>query len=158
MDKKKYLKISLFFICYLGLIALMLFKMAGYSLVGIKGNSMYPTIRNGDLGIMKEVNPYTDLKVGMIVGIDSDNKNIIHRVSRILQYFILTKGDNCRDEDMIATILNVKNRCVLRVPYLGFLYTITISKASIAVYLFLIVLILIGIRIAISGFKLKGII
>jgi len=57
----------------------------------ICGNSMRPLIKDGDYLI---VNPVNHLKLGDIVlFISADDRLVVHRISKIKDNFIITKGD-----------------------------------------------------------------
>ena len=90
-----------------------------------KGGSMFPTINQGDLIIIKS--PREEIKAGMIVAYDvegdfaENGELIIHRVIRIEGERLITKGDSDVEDDWLVTISDVKGVYLFRIPYLGYL-------------------------------------
>ncbi len=71
--------------------------------VGVATASMFPTIKIGDMVLMKQTRP-DKIKVGDVIGYKLDEKTIVHRVTEIgrndsMEYVFLTKGDNNEDVD-----------------------------------------------------------
>ena len=115
-------------------------------LVVVEGNSMLPTLHNGDLVLIYKPGP-GDIKPGDIIVYrsPSQNKLVIHRVIEVNrcgpQYCYITKGDNNVNadnspilqleppqgidyDDILGVVMGVRIRgvCVpFRIPYLGIL-------------------------------------
>lgn len=93
----------------------------------VEGNSMHPTLENGDLIIIYKVD-FESLKVGDIIVFNSPvyNVRIVHRIMDIKfiggEKVLITKGDNnrvpdpgyVREEDYIGKYVGI------RVPYAGY--------------------------------------
>lgn len=86
----------------------------------VVGKSMEPLIYEGDLVILKKISG-EKIERGEIVGIDCGKKILIHRVCKILaEKFVLTKGDNNKNEDALSLISNAKWKYVTSFPFLGY--------------------------------------
>lgn len=68
----------------------------------MKGNSMFPVMRCGDIGLVERCNP-DDLKVGDIIVFKTPNKMIGHRLEKIIEQnderIFIARGDNCYRSD-----------------------------------------------------------
>lgn len=107
------------------------------SLAAVDGESMLPTVREGDLVILLKVSDPSEIKVGDVVVYRSvGDRLIIHRVIEVLrvgdEYFYVTKGDNNFFPDIGDSIYGVSfsrivgkvfsiNGHIFKVPYLGYL-------------------------------------
>lgn len=96
-----------------------------HPLAAITSQSMYPTLKRGDLVLMEGVDDVTDLKVDDIVAYEHEDGFAIHRIVRIEGETITTKGDANPEEDapitfdkVIGRTLTVGGR-VVKIPYLG---------------------------------------
>lgn len=115
-------------------------------LVAISGQSMNPTLEDGDLILVKGVPP-EEIKVGDIIIFDPQNGiRTVHRVTRIqtLENGTLTfktKGD-ALDEDDPYTVYpeNIHGRLAFRIPYMGHLF---LNPAIIITIIAIIVVIII---------------
>jgi signal peptidase len=95
-------------------------------LAAVTSSSMWPTLKRGDLVVIKGVNSVDDIQVGDIVAYESDEAGfVIHRVVSIEGENITTKGDANAAEDepissdqLIGKVLELGGRMV-KVPYLG---------------------------------------
>jgi signal peptidase I len=106
--KKIIYKISLVFYLYVGFCLFIcmlpffnpIFHLFSFSFKTIIGESMLPTIKEGDLVICRSYNEGKDeLKEGMIIMFrDEDEKNkrisIIHRIIELKKDWVVTLGDN----------------------------------------------------------------
>ena len=63
----------------------------GTTQINVSGNSMQPTLFNGDVVTVKQENVYKD---GDIIVFEYKNELIIHRLLSQNQYICLCKGDN----------------------------------------------------------------
>jgi len=69
----------------------------------LKGNSMYPTLKAGDVGLVEKCS-IEDLKVGDILVYKTNNTLVGHRLVDIFiantEYILTTKGDKCYKSDI----------------------------------------------------------
>src|SRR5665647_3441092 len=69
----------------------------------LKGNSMYPTLKAGDIGIVEKCS-LEDLKIGDIIVYKTNNILVGHRLVHIsisnTKYLLTTKGDKCYKSDI----------------------------------------------------------
>ncbi len=87
----------------------------------VSGYSMYPTLRPGDLvvGLHKEITGYG---VGdVVVWCSSLTYCTVHRVTRFMDAYVMTKGDNNPLEDPPIPESYVKYKVVLVVPSIAWL-------------------------------------
>jgi len=107
------------------------------SLAVVKGISMLPTLREGDIVFITRPPPEA-IKPGDVIIYDAGGKLIIHRVIDVRikgeEYYYVTKGDNNPGPDIfyfdngigvpydrvIGRVLAV-NGYVVKIPYLGYL-------------------------------------
>ena len=99
----------------------------------VKGQSMLPLLREGDLVIITKVNNPSDIKVGdVVVYRNPVGKLIIHRVIMVWkagnEYYYITQGDNNMFPDypkvayssIVGKVFNLGNS-VFKIPYIGHL-------------------------------------
>jgi len=115
----------------------------------LKGNSMYPTLKAGDVGLVEKCS-IEDLKVGDILVYKTNNTLVGHRLVDIsianTEYILTTKGDKCYKSDIpfsseallgrINTFLRkerVKKTDSIRMKMLGFI-ALHFSKQAIPIY------------------------
>lgn len=100
----------------------------GYSPFSIQSNSMYPTLKKGDLIITKMNYSIDDYKKGDIISFFAyeNGTNIIktHRINNIIKQDKLimfeTKGDNNDIEDTyLITEVDIIGKYIKRIPLLG---------------------------------------
>ena len=103
-----------------------------YPMATITSGSMWPILGEGDLVFIKGVEK-SELKVGDIVVWRNPQGFTIHRISRMNEKELVTKGDANFNEDapvnydsIVGRTLTLKNKPV-RIPYIGFI-TIAASK------------------------------
>jgi len=116
-------------------------------LVAISGQSMNPTLEDGDLTVVRGV-PAEEIKVGDIIVFDPQNGvRTVHRVTRIqtLENGTLTfktKGDALDGDDPYTVYPeNIHGRLLYRIPYLGYLFlNPTILIIIIAIIVVIIIL------------------
>lgn len=95
----------------------------GYKAYTISTNSMSPTIKQGDIIIIKEIKD-ADLEIGDIITFYQNGETITHRISdtKIIdeQKNYITKGDNNNVEDKERVqIEEIQGKYVLKIPILG---------------------------------------
>lgn len=119
------------------LILALRFGVIPVSLAAVEGESMLPTVREGDLVILLKVSDPSEIRVGDVVVYRSiGDRLIIHRVIEVRrvgnEYFYVTKGDNNLYPDIGDTIHGVSfsrivgkvfsiNSHIVKLPYLGYL-------------------------------------
>lgn len=137
---KKYLS----WFVYLAVIAILIFvlpKLLSFGLrtptpmAAITSGSMWPVLKQGDLIFIQGINS-EDLKIGDIIVYRNQINNTftIHRIAKVEQNFITTKGDAnfqedppVRYEDIVGRAVAISNK-PLRLPYLG---SITMLASSL---------------------------
>jgi len=107
-----------------------------FTVAVVKGRSMLPTLREGDIVFITRVDP-GEIKIGDVIVYKSpSNSLVIHRVISIVNedgdYYYVTKGDNNPGPDtwnfisgkgipynrVIGRVIEV-NRCIIKIPYIG---------------------------------------
>lgn len=82
----------------------------GYFVCSISGSSMLPLINDGEIILFEKSNI---VEKGDIVLYRSwNNKKVCHRVMKIYKGNVLTKGDNCKYNDLLITKENILGRAV----------------------------------------------
>lgn len=95
-----------------------------YPLAAIVSNSMWPSIKAGDIVVIKGVEA-KELKVGDVIVYDSGDGFIIHRVVSLDAKTLITKGDANSEPDAPIRYNQVIGRAVgseggvLKFPFLG---------------------------------------
>lgn len=97
-----------------------------YPMAAVTSSSMWPTLKKGDLVILRGVDKAEDLRVGDIIGFELDDGGFaIHRIVGIEGDRITTKGDANREADPAISFERVIGRMpkiggrLVKVPYLG---------------------------------------
>lgn len=98
-----------------------------YPMAAITSNSMWPTLKKGDLVLIKGVSK-NEITVGdIVVFVNEKNAFTIHRVVELGEETLVTKGDAnavrdeaVRYEDVVGRLLRVGSWNV-RIPKLGFI-------------------------------------
>lgn len=117
-------------------------NLNGYSPFTIQSNSMYPSLKKGDLIVVKLNHSMDDYKIGDIISFYAyeSGENIIktHRISNIVKennmILFETKGDNNDINDVyLVTEVDMVGKYIKRIPYLGKIIDILKNK-----YVFLI--------------------
>lgn len=105
-----------------------------FPMASITSGSMWPSLKKGDLILIKGIESKDEIKEGSIVVYKNEKGFTVHRVLNISEDWVTTKGDanNVSDnpvkyEDIVGTVLNVGGR-PLRVPLLGSI-SIAINQA-----------------------------
>jgi len=119
----------------------------------VESNSMYPTLKVGDIIIVKGVEP-SQIHVGNIIVFSSKTVypglTVVHRVIRVIDdngsYYFWTKGDNNLFPDPCCVAGNeVKGKVIYVIPYLGYATILFQDNPSIFVLIILILIILLAI-------------
>lgn len=134
----KVFKYVVLFLVMLCVVVIAKFYLAEVPSAVIKGSSMLPLLREGDIVFIAKAGP-SDIKVGDIIVYKSNyDTYIIHRVVGILivgnEYYYVTKGDNnimpdywqfgnypgIPYERVVGKVVSVGN-AVFKIPYIGHL-------------------------------------
>lgn len=129
--KKKYFS----WVIYFAALAILIFALPKFLSLGLKtptpmaaitSGSMWPVLKQGDLIFIQGIKD-KDLKIGDVVVYRNQINNTftIHRIAKLENDFITTKGDAnfqedppVRYEDIVGRALTMSNK-PLRLPYLG---------------------------------------
>ncbi len=91
----------------------------------VSGDSMWPTLKQGDIVLLKGVSHIEEVEVGDIIGFRHTDGLAIHRIVRIEGDEIIARGDaNFRDdppigiEDVVGRVPTILGKNA-RIPYLG---------------------------------------
>lgn len=131
---KKIVKDVLSWILYIAILAGLIYGIpkglvyvlkTDYPMASITSGSMWPTLKEGDLVLIKGVNQKEEIKEGDIVVYQNPKGFTIHRVVKLNENTLITKGDanNVNDSpveynQIIGKIVNFRNK-PLRIPFLG---------------------------------------
>lgn len=140
----KYLVIILMVIAFFE--ALKVVTGTSVPLAVVEGNSMYPTLHDGDVVLLVGAKP-SDLKVGDIIVYKSGGKYIIHKIISIEirngKYYFITQGENNPLPDRPVPEDSVVGRVVFRIPLIGVIlqepFKYIIISLLIAIFIALIV-------------------
>jgi signal peptidase len=96
-----------------------------HPIAAITSSSMWPALKEGDIVLIRGVNYITEINPGDIVVYENQKGFTIHRVVRIYDDQVITKGDANNQEDspisfniVIGKTINLGHK-PLRIPYLG---------------------------------------
>ena len=96
-----------------------------YPMASITSGSMWPSLKRGDLILIKGINGKEEIEVGDIIVYKNPKGFTIHRVMEMNEDTFVTKGDanNVNDspvryEEIIGKLLTINNK-PLRIPFLG---------------------------------------
>ncbi len=108
------------------------FLQTEYPIASITSGSMWPVLKVGDLVLIHGINGKEDLKIGDIIvyrnqaaSLGPENSFIIHRIVKLGDTIVITKGDANNIEDPPVAYDQVIGKAVmlgdkpLRVPWLG---------------------------------------
>lgn len=119
-------------------------NLFGYKAYTIKSDSMEPTIKNGDVIIIKKI-PEEKLEDGDIITFKQNADIITHRISKIEEENgkkYITKGDNNNLEDSAKiTYQEIKGKKIITIPYLGKIMNILENKIVFLIILLIILII-----------------
>jgi signal peptidase I len=94
----------------------------GWKPMVITSGSMTPSIRTGDIVL---VDPDAPVDVGTIIAFDSAGTTVVHRVARIEDSVITTRGDaNEMDDSTTILTADIRGAARLLVPYVGLTRTV----------------------------------
>lgn len=117
-------------------------KLFGYSAFIIISGSMEPTINVDDLIIIKASDNYKEHEV---VTYKSNNNSIItHRITKIENELIYTKGDNNNIEDEPIKASQIHGKLVYKINGFGKLVTLFSSPIGLAIFITILYLIIRG--------------
>ena len=95
-----------------------------YPLAAITSSSMWPALKQGDMVMIKKVTP-EGLKIGDIIVYKNEQGFTIHRIIKLNQNNLVTKGDANNVEDkpvdykeVIGRVVNIGDK-PFRIPFLG---------------------------------------
>lgn len=117
-------------------------KVFGYSAFIIVSGSMEPTINVDDLIIIKEENNYKEQEI--VTYKSNKNSIITHRITRIGNELIYTKGDNNNTEDEPIKASQIQGKLVYKINGFGKIVTILSSPIGIAIFIAILYLIIKG--------------
>lgn len=96
-----------------------------HPMASVTSASMWPTLKKGDLVILKGVSKAEDIRVGDIIAFEHEEGFAIHRVIQVDGESITTQGDANRKPDEPITFDDVIGRVpkiagwLVKIPYLG---------------------------------------
>ena len=138
---KKFLKILKEIVIYVLIVVILIYaipKILSYSLkvehpmAAITSSSMWPALKQGDLVLIKGVDK-EELGIGDVVVYSNEKGFTIHRIVKLNEKTLITKGDanNVNDnpikyEQVVGRIVEFRDK-PLRIPYVG-LISVLISK------------------------------
>lgn len=107
----------------------------GHSFAIVVGNSMYPNLKNGDFLVVRKS---TDCEIGDIICFfDEENRRIVHRVIKIHNETITTKGDFNKVNDKPINKTQIIGKVVFKSAMLGFVFNnLHIVLICLCVYVF----------------------
>lgn len=109
----------------------------GYSYFEIASNSMYPELKKGDIVVVKLSNE--NIKKGDIITFKDDSFYTTHRIEKIKDNIVTTKGDANNVSDDEITKNDIVGKVIFKLRYLGIL--ISIIKKPITIFLAFLLLI-----------------
>ena len=142
---KKLLKSLMGWILYVGFLAGLIYGIprglsyllkTEYPMAAITSGSMWPVLKKGDLILIKGINEKEEIKLDDVIVYRNEKGFTIHRVIKLNEETLVTKGDanNVKDkpikyEDVIGKLLVMNNK-PLRIPLLG-MVSVYINKGKI---------------------------
>ena len=130
---KKFLKVLREIVIYVLIVLILIYglpKFLAYSLdteypmASITSSSMWPVLKEGDLVLIKGIDK-EELAIGDVVVYSNERGFTIHRIVKLNEKTLITKGDanNVNDnpvayEQVIGRVVELRGH-PLRVPYLG---------------------------------------
>ena len=113
------LKVFRYIFILFGIIAIIIcYFMFNYKFYNVSSNSMSPTIKSGDLVIVKNKNNYN---VDDIIVFNADLNSIVtHRIINISDSTIITKGDNNYANDLPITKDKIIGKVVKIIPVINY--------------------------------------
>ena len=117
-------------------------KVFGYSAFIIVSGSMKPTINVDDLIIIKQENNYKEKEI--VTYKSNKNSIITHRITRIENELIYTKGDNNNTEDEPIEASQIQGKLVYKIRGFGKIVTVLSSPIGISIFMAILYLIIKG--------------
>ena len=142
---KKLLKSLIGWVLYVGFLAGLIYGIprglsyvlkTDYPMAAITSGSMWPVLKKGDLILIKGINEKEEIKLEDVIVYRNERGFTIHRVIKLNEEDLVTKGDanNVKDkpvkyEDVIGKLLVMNNK-PFRIPLLG-MVSVYINKGKI---------------------------
>lgn len=132
---KKFLKFILNIVIYVAIVAAIVYGLpkfltwylgTNYPIAAITSGSMWPVLHIGDLVLIQKISK-EEIKVGDIVVWRNQKGFTIHRVTKLNESTLVTKGDGNFTSDEPVRYSDVIGRTVmhgsspLRIPYMGYI-------------------------------------
>ncbi len=101
-----------------------------YPIASITSSSMWPALKEGDVVFIRGINGKADLRIGDIVVYRNENGFTIHRIEKLGESELTTKGDANNVSDLPVKYTDIVGKAVetrgkiVRIPYLGRLSTL----------------------------------
>lgn len=140
---RKILDVLVTLIIIVGLIIILLHVFGIKQYIVISG-SMEPTIKTGSVVFINHNASFEKLKVKDIVAFKLETGKIAtHRIHRITEEGIITKGDANGLEDGVTTKKNYVGKMIFSIPYIGYVIRVfTTVKGMLVIGMIFILLIL----------------
>jgi signal peptidase len=134
MDNKRILKSLLGWTIYLVVLVSLVYGIpkfmayvleTPYPMAAITSGSMWPVLKKGDMVLIKGINSKDDIKIGDIVVYKNSRGFTIHRVTKMNEETVITKGDANNISDMPVSYEEIMGKTVnigqkpLIIPLLG---------------------------------------
>lgn len=116
------------------------YSFNGYYIFNVKSGSMIPTLDIGDFILVKKEESYN---IGDIITYKSGNSYITHRIEKITDNEIITKGDANSLEDAPIYIEQVTGKYLKKLNILKEIYKVISNKATIIFLLIILIIIII---------------
>ena len=134
MSKKRVIKKTIWWIVYIAVLGGLIYGIpkgmaylldTDHPMASITSSSMWPSLKKGDLILIKGISSKEEIKEGDIIVYKNPKGFTIHRVIQLNEETVITKGDanNTSDEairyqDIIGKTVSY-NQKPLRIPLLG---------------------------------------
>lgn len=101
--------------------------------------SMEPNIQTGSICFIDTNEQYDDVQINDVIAFKMNNTLVTHRVIKLTENGIQTKGDNNEDPDLsVVNNNNFVGKTLFSIPYIG--YLIMSLKKPIGIFLIVVVL------------------
>lgn len=141
---KKIFDLLITLVIILGLIIILLYIFGIRQYIVVSG-SMEPTLKTGSVVFINHNFSFEKLKVSDIVAFKLESGNMAtHRIQKITEEGIITKGDANGLDDGITTKNNYVGKMIFSIPYIGYVIKIfTTTKGLLVVGMVFIMIVLI---------------